>query len=751
MIFAFLFAMIFPQLARAATITVSNTNNSGTGSLRQAIADAASGDTINFSISGTIILTTGELIIDKNLTVDGSGQSIALSGGNTSSIIRINTGNIGMTVSLISLTLQDSANTAVSNDGTLTITNCTFSNNGGLSTVILGGAIHNDGILRISGSTFSNNRANSSSSIAEGGAIYNQGTMNITDSTFSNNSVDGSVSPRGGAILNHSVGTTTIANSTFSSNEVDHYFISGPESLYGGAIHSMGALVVTNSTFTGNHAHIEVQAGATDSDANAYGGAIYSNGSLTISNSTFSGNSTTATASGQTISSGGAVYGSTVNTTISNSTFADNSVSANGSTSLAFGGGISSSGTLENSIFANNTGGDCTGPFSADAYNLDTDGSCNNATQKTVAEIGLSPLADNGGPTQTMAISNISAAYNAADNSVCQAKDQRGVARPQYSRCDVGAYELDSTSPLIESDNIITPYSTGPTSFTFGFIEDVYDPDGDSNNDDVTNPANYLLLEEGNTVGFQTTACNNTDLVNDTKVTVNSISYNASTYHATVSFNGGISLLDGTYRLFVCGTTSIVDWANNALNGGADSAYNFTVQANATSLPTTGFRHGSVTALPQQPTAKAYASTTMMLEIPSIGVEIPIVGVPQSDAGWDVTWLGNGAGYLAGSAFPTWAGNTVITGHVWDAWNQPGIFSDLKTLKYGDQVQIKAWGQVYTYEVRESKLVTTKNVNAVLQSEEYDWVTLVTCEFYNPFTGDYLFRRSVRAVLVSVK
>ncbi|MBT7073925.1 MAG: sortase, partial [Anaerolineae bacterium] len=86
-----------------------------------------------------------------------------------------------------------------------------------------------------------------------------------------------------------------------------------------------------------------------------------------------------------------------------------------------------------------------------------------------------------------------------------------------------------------------------------------------------------------------------------------------------------------------------------------------------------------------------------------------------------------------------------------DSFNRPGIFSDLKTLKYGDQVQIKAWGQVYTYEVRESKLVTTKNVSAVLQSEEFDWVTLVTCEFYNPFTGDYLFRRAVRAVLVEIK
>ena len=169
------------------------------------------------------------------------------------------------------------------------------------------------------------------------------------------------------------------------------------------------------------------------------------------------------------------------------------------------------------------------------------------------------------------------------------------------------------------------------------------------------------------------------------------------------------------------------------------------------SLPDTGFRHGHLTTLPKQPAAKAYTETTMVLEIPSLGVSTPIVGVPQSGSEWDVTWLGNSAGYLYGSAFPTWAGNTVITGHVWDAYNQPGIFSELKTLEYGDQVQIRAWGQTYTYEVRESKLLTKNNVNAAFQSEEYDWVTLVTCEFYNPFNEEYLFRRAVRAVLISVQ
>ena len=54
---------------QAATITVTNTNNSGAGSLRQAIADANDGDTINFGITGTITLATGELLVDKSISI----------------------------------------------------------------------------------------------------------------------------------------------------------------------------------------------------------------------------------------------------------------------------------------------------------------------------------------------------------------------------------------------------------------------------------------------------------------------------------------------------------------------------------------------------------------------------------------------------------------------------------------------------------------------------------------------------------
>ncbi|MCP4142350.1 MAG: sortase [Chloroflexi bacterium] len=291
--------------------------------------------------------------------------------------------------------------------------------------------------------------------------------------------------------------------------------------------------------------------------------------------------------------------------------------------------------------------------------------------------------------------------------------------------------------------------TTGPTQIFIEFDEDVTTATAEDE-------ANYLLVEAGSNGTFDTTSCavpgSDTAAPDDVKISVDTATYdNSAPFISTLNINGGTALPDGTYRLFICGTTSIEVADGTHLNNGVDSTLDFSIIAAASNLPATGFRHGEITQLPKQPAAKAYTETAMTLKIPKLSVNMPIVGVPQSANGWDVTWLGNGAGYLAGSAFPTWAGNTVITGHVWDAFNQPGAFAEIKSLGYGDQVQIQAWGQTYTYEVRESKLVTVKNVDAAFQSEEYDWLTLVTCEFYNPFSGEYLFRRSVRAVLVSVE
>src|SRR5436190_2923443 len=73
-----------------AALTVTNTNDSGAGSLRQAVLDAVPGDTIVFAVTGTITLTTGEIVVNKNLTITGPGSSVlAVSGNNASRILSI--------------------------------------------------------------------------------------------------------------------------------------------------------------------------------------------------------------------------------------------------------------------------------------------------------------------------------------------------------------------------------------------------------------------------------------------------------------------------------------------------------------------------------------------------------------------------------------------------------------------------------------------------------------------------------------
>jgi len=281
--------------------------------------------------------------------------------------------------------------------------------------------------------------------------------------------------------------------------------------------------------------------------------------------------------------------------------------------------------------------------------------------------------------------------------------------------------------------------------------------------DEVTNADNYLLLSEGAVAGFQTLSCSDAKTTGvdagDTKVTISSVTYDNGS--STANLNLASSLPNGIYRLYACGTATLRDLAGNPLNGGeGDFVRNFQVRIpvreqepdeGIKTLPLTGFPMGRVTKLPLQPAEKAYASTDLVLEIPALQQKLNIVGVPLSEGTWDVSWLGNSAGYLAGSAYPTWAGNTVLTAHVWDAYNNPGPFANLKELKYGDIVKIYAFGQVYTYEVRESRLVTSSNVTSVLKHEKLDWVTLLSCEYYNPAKGNYLFRRMVRAVLVKVE
>ena len=168
--------------------------------------------------------------------------------------------------------------------------------------------------------------------------------------------------------------------------------------------------------------------------------------------------------------------------------------------------------------------------------------------------------------------------------------------------------------------------------------------------------------------------------------------------------------------------------------------------------PLTGFAPHVITPLPVQPAEKAYQSLgDLWLEIPRLGVQVPIVGVPlASDGEWDLTWLGNQAGYLNTTAYPTHAGNSVLTGHVYMPDGLPGPFVNLYQLRYGDQMIIHLAGQRYIYQVRENRLLSPNDVS-IFKHQAYPWVTLVTCKDYDLKTKTYLNRVAVSAVLIKIE
>src|SRR5437660_730922 len=183
---------------QAATITVSNGFDSGPGSLRQALASANDGDTINFAVTGTITLTTDELLVDKSITISGPGSDNLTVDGNHASHIFHVSGGVTATVAGLSITNGGEvpgAGGGIYNDhSTLAIDHCTVSGNHGS----VGGGVYNDGYsgtatLTVTNSTFSGNSVAAPYSVGSGGGIYNNGsygsaTLTVANSTFSGNS-----------------------------------------------------------------------------------------------------------------------------------------------------------------------------------------------------------------------------------------------------------------------------------------------------------------------------------------------------------------------------------------------------------------------------------------------------------------------------------------------------------------------------------------------------------------------------------
>ena len=334
---------------------------------------------------------------------------------------------------------------------------------------------------------------------------------------------------------------------------------------------------------------------------------------------------------------------------------------------------------------------------------------------------------------------------------------------------DIFVHEPDFTAPEITFASGAIPASDGETLsngsnlLKVRFSENVL---ADGSQHAANAIVNYMLVRAGANGAFDTTLTSSavcdaahTPAGDDERIDISGITYTAATTTATLSIDSAfLPLADGQYRLYVCGEHSIWNLRRIPLNSGANMAINFRV-GNATNtgtgsepvnLPHTGFAPDSMTLLPPQD-VNYTERQGLRLEIPQLQVELPIVGVPMADGEWDVTWLGDKAGWLEGSAYPTWKGNSVITGHVWNADNTPGVFSELHTLKWGGEVVVHLAGQDYIYEVRSVKTVSASNVNAMLSHEEAPWLTLVTCKGYDEDSGTYRARVLVRAVLKEIK
>jgi LPXTG-site transpeptidase (sortase) family protein len=220
--------------------------------------------------------------------------------------------------------------------------------------------------------------------------------------------------------------------------------------------------------------------------------------------------------------------------------------------------------------------------------------------------------------------------------------------------------------------------------------------------------------------------------------------FGSSCYIVTVTtvVNASAAPQSGVNNVSVATSTPESNPNNN------DSSAPITIVEPVLTAPETGFAPGRVSPIPAQSAETAFAQyENVTIRIPTLGINTEIVGVTRAEDGWDVTWLWNQVGYLDGTAFPGWDGNSVLTSHVYLPNGLPGPFVNLKQLRWGDRVIIESFGTRYIYEVRESRLYTPED-SRIIRHEERPWLTLITCQGYDEGADTYTWRRVVRAVLI---
>lgn len=403
-------------------------------------------------------------VVIKDLTMTGASQTALIYSGEPT----------GEPNSLLLKSVRFKNNTANGQPGALRsesyplhIQNSQFINNKGA----YGGAMLVRKTVNIEGSLFQGNTATEA-----GGAIDGiLGTVLIKTSAFLNNTSKGV----GGALWNVQ-GIFTIEQSVFRGNRARA----------GGAIATSGELTIRNSTLVKNSAPMGIGGGIalwveigapgappvidlqdstlSQNSALACGGIVHTGILMTIVRSAITDNWASSSGGGLCLAEqpGGFAETEIANSTISHNravtgagiyAFHGGALTANyttialNSASMAGGGLYVAQGSLvqlNHSILWGNGGADCAfdqSGLTSMGYNIDGDNSCllTDPTDLPATDPLLGPLQNNGGPTETHALSVGSPALDAIPSDACLATDQRGVARPQGPGCDIGAFELE--------------------------------------------------------------------------------------------------------------------------------------------------------------------------------------------------------------------------------------------------------------------------------------------------------------------
>lgn len=387
--------------------------------IRNAIA--AGGGSYTFDCDGpTTVTTESEIVIDKNVVLGGLGN-LSVNGNGDHRVFSVLEGT---TVWFDGIAVAggfavDSCG-GLLNDGILTLAKSVVHGNDATS----GGGICNSGTLTLVDSTVAINTAKNC------GGISNSGTLSLANSTIFGNAA----SSGGGGICNSGlleaingvvVGNTAEAcagiysnrTATLTGSRVSHNIAAAG----GGGVCNSGTLSVMGSTFAYN--------------SGAYGGGIENSGTLLLSNSTISGNVSEEEGSG-IFNIGEATMTST---TVSGSGLAGEHCDVRNVGSIA----------VANTLLV----GCCSGhteSIGSDGYSIESPGDTCGFDRETdlpgvpVDALRLDALADNGGPTKTIAPRPGSIAIDRVPEAICETEaDQRGVARPQGVACDIGAFELE--------------------------------------------------------------------------------------------------------------------------------------------------------------------------------------------------------------------------------------------------------------------------------------------------------------------